>query len=257
MPSLPEGISTAQANAPPAALAGGAFRARAVLGPSVSAAARKNSPASTSCSIFNSRSLWRTRRQPSTGMAAGNTRGRSPHQQLGRSGAGGRGIHLLLLVYLSLHLRLKELGRMIAVIWQDFKGLVWRPRESLEAILTRHSALVSLLLGTLAYYLSTLQLSEILSPSYLGEMTYFLVNFPLAFGRMACTTFLIHLAYRVIVRNQGEWWDLLSMWGYTQVPTIFLAALALVFLVTAPLASRAGAGILWWFSVIGIAFFLS
>jgi signal peptidase I len=146
---------------------------------------------------------------------------------------------------------------MIAVIWQDFKGLVWRPRESLEAILTRHSALVSLLLGTLAYYLSTLQLSEILSPSYLGEMTYFLVNFPLAFGRMACTTFLIHLACRVIVRNQGEWWDLLSMWGYTQVPTIFLAALALVFLVTAPLASRAGAGILWWFSVIGIAFFLS
>ena len=146
---------------------------------------------------------------------------------------------------------------MVAVAWREFKGLLLHPAEVLETILTRHGLLLSLILGMIGYYWSTLQVSELLVPSSLGRQSYFLVGFPMGLGRMALTVLLVHAAYRVIARRQRRWVDLLSLWGYTQLPGIVLSALSLVFSVLAPSASMEEVGILWVLSIVAIALLLS
>ena len=147
--------------------------------------------------------------------------------------------------------------RVIALTWQELKDLVWRPSEALEGILARRGFVVSLLLGGLGYYWSTLQISELLTPSPPGEGAYYLVNFPVALGRMVVTVTLIHLACRLVVRRSGGWWALLSIWGYAQVPAIALSTLAVSSFASAPPVGRAEVWILWLLLVVGLALLLS
>ncbi len=146
---------------------------------------------------------------------------------------------------------------MVAVAWRELKGLVLHPSEVLEGILTRHRLALSLALGMLGYYAGTLQISELLLPPALGGEAYFLVNVPVALGHMALTVLLVHVACRMVVQTEGRWVDLLSLWGYTQVPGIVLTALAAVFFAMIPSASGGEIGILWILLIIGVALFLS
>jgi hypothetical protein len=146
---------------------------------------------------------------------------------------------------------------MIAVAWRELRGLVMHPAEILEEILTEHRFLPSLALGMASYYWSTLQTSEILLPPALGGRAYFLVNFPVSMGRMALTVLLIHLACRLVMRTAQKWWDLLRVWGYTQLPGIVLTALAGVFLAMVSATSETEMRIVWVLIVAGIALFLS
>jgi signal peptidase I len=146
---------------------------------------------------------------------------------------------------------------MRAVAWQEIKGLVLHPSDAVEDILARRRFVVSLTLGAMGYYWSTLQLSELLTPASLGEVAYFLVNFPVALGRMAIAVALIHCACRLVVWRGGEWWDLLSVWGYTQVPTVILSALAVTSIAIAPTAERVEVWVLWLLSIVGLALLLS
>jgi signal peptidase I len=147
--------------------------------------------------------------------------------------------------------------RMIALAWQELKGLVLHPMEALEGVLARHGFVVSLVLGAMGYYWSTLQISELLTPSPLGEVAYFLINCPVALGRMAVAVTLIHLACWFVVRGGGGWRELLSIWGYTQVPTIILTGLAVTSFATAPSPERSEVWLLWLLSVVGLALLLS
>jgi signal peptidase I len=147
--------------------------------------------------------------------------------------------------------------RMSAVAWQEIKSLVLHPSEAVEDILARHRFVVSLALGAMGYYWSTLQLSELLTPASLGEMAYFLVNFPVALGRMIIAVALIHFACRLVVWRGGGWRDLLSVWGYTQVPSVILSALAVTSIAIAPSAERAEVWVLWLVSIVGLALLLS
>src|SRR5687767_5661327 len=108
-----------------------------------------------------------------------------------------------------------------------------QPAEILEELLTEHRFIPSLALGMISYYWSTLQVSEILLPPTIGGRAYFLVNFPVSLARMALTVLLIHLACRLVMRTEERWWELLTLWGYTQLPGIALTALAGIFLATA------------------------
>ena len=146
---------------------------------------------------------------------------------------------------------------MVAVVWQELRGLAIHPTEILEEILTEHRFIPSLALGMISYYWSTLQISEILLPPAMGGRAYFLVNFPVSIGRMALTVLLVHLACRLVVRTGEKWWDLLTVWGYTQLPGIVLTALAGVFLATVSVSSETEVGILWMLIIAGIAFFLA
>ncbi len=146
---------------------------------------------------------------------------------------------------------------MVAVVWQKLSGLVVRPAEILAEILTEHRFIPSLALGMASYYWSTLQISEILLPPAIGGRAYFLVNFPVSMGRMALTVVLIHLACQLIRRTGEKWWDLLTVWGYTQLPGIVLTMLAGVFLATVSVTSETEVGIAWLLIIAGIAFFLS
>lgn len=146
---------------------------------------------------------------------------------------------------------------MVVEVWRVLKGLMVNPSEVLEGILTRQGLWLSLVLGTMGYYRATLQLSETILPVSLGGKAYFLVNFPLALGRMALVVLLIHLASRIIVGRKGQWRDLLSLWGYTQLPAIALTVLAVVFFALTPVASRTDLGNAWLLFSAGIALFLS
>jgi signal peptidase I len=120
-----------------------------------------------------------------------------------------------------------------------------------------HRCIPSLALGMISYYWSTLQVSEILLPPTIGGRAYFLLNFPVSLGHMALTVFLIHLACWLITRTGERWWELLTLWGYTQLPWIVLIALAGLFVVMLSLTAETEAGIVWVFILAGIALFLS
>ena len=146
---------------------------------------------------------------------------------------------------------------MVAVAWQTLKGLAIYPAEILDQRLTGHRFIPSLLLGMISYYWSMLQASEIFLPPALGSYAFSLVNFPVSLGRMVLTVLLIHLACRLVVRTPGTWGDLLTIWGYTQLPWIILTALAGVFVATVSYTAGTEIGLFWVFSIGAIALFLS
>jgi hypothetical protein len=146
---------------------------------------------------------------------------------------------------------------VVAVAWRELKGLVIQPAEILEELLTEHRFIPSLALGMISYYWSTLPISEILLPPYIGGHAYFLVNFLVSLGRMTFTVFLIHLACRLVMRTEETWWELFTLWGYTQVPSIVLTALAGGSLAISSLTSDMEMRILWVLIIVGIALFLS
>jgi signal peptidase I len=146
---------------------------------------------------------------------------------------------------------------VVAVTWRTVKGLAIHPAEVLEQLLTDPRLVSSLVLGMISYYWSMLQVSEILLPPALGGHAYLLVNFPVSLGRMVLTVLLIHLACRLVRRTTERWWDLLTLWGYTQLPWIVLTALAGVFLATVSVTAGTEIGIFWLFIIAGIVVFLS
>ena len=129
---------------------------------------------------------------------------------------------------------------MVVVAWQELKALAFHPSEVLERILVRDGLALSLVLGMIGYYGSTLPLSELLLPTAMGGRAYFLLNFPVRAGRMALTVALIHLACRAIVHGRGRWSELVALWGYTQLPGIVLCALALAYFAMVPIAAETG-----------------
>lgn len=146
---------------------------------------------------------------------------------------------------------------MTAMAWQELKGLMVNPSEVLEGILARQSLALSLALGMISYYWRTLQISEVILPSSLGGWASFLLNFPLALGWMALIVLLIHLAARMVGPGKGRWGDLLSLWGYTQLPAIVLIGLGAAFFATAPMAPWVELGIAWLIPIVGLVLVLS
>jgi hypothetical protein len=143
------------------------------------------------------------------------------------------------------------------VNWRRLKGLALHPPEVLEQLLTEHRWVPSLALGVISYYWSMLQVSEILLPSTIGGHTYLLVNVPVSLARMVLTVLLIHLACRLLTRTTERWGDLLTVWGYTQLPWIVLIGLAGAFLATASVTAGTQVGMFWLFTIAGIVLFLS
>jgi signal peptidase I len=109
----------------------------------------------------------------------------------------------------------------------------------------------------ISYYWSMLQASEILLPPAVGGYAFWLLNFPASMGRMVLTVLVIHLSCKLVVRTQARWWELITVWGYTQLPWIVLTALAVVFLATMSHSTGAQVGLVWAFVIGGMALFLS
>jgi signal peptidase I len=146
---------------------------------------------------------------------------------------------------------------VVAVAWRKLGGLVTHPAEILEDFLMEHRFIPSLALGMISYYWSTLQVSEILLPPTIGGRSYFLINLPVSLGHMALTVLLIHLACWLVIGTGEKWRDLLTLWGYTQLPWIVLIALTGLFLLTPFRTAETEAGIVWVFILAGVALFLS
>jgi signal peptidase I len=146
---------------------------------------------------------------------------------------------------------------VLAVAWQTLKGLAIHPGEVLDQRLTEHRCIPSLILGMISYYWSMLQASEILLPPAIGGHAFLLVNFPVSLGRMVLTVLLIHFSCKLVMRTRARWWELITVWGYTQLPWIVLTALAGVFLVTVSHTAGTEIGLFWVFVIAGIALFLS
>jgi signal peptidase I len=146
---------------------------------------------------------------------------------------------------------------VLAVAWQTLRGLAIHPAEVLDQRLTEHRCIPSLVLGMISYYWSMLQASEILLPPAIGGHAFLLVNFPVSLGRMVLTVLLIHLSCKLVIRTRARWWELITVWGYTQLPWIVLTALAGVFLATVSHTAGTEIGLFWVFVVAGIALFLS
>jgi signal peptidase I len=146
---------------------------------------------------------------------------------------------------------------VLAVAWQTLKGLAIYPGEVLDQRLTEHRCIPSLVLGMISYYWSMLQASEILLPPAIGGHAFLLVNFPVSLGRMVLTVLLIHLSCKLVIRTRARWWELITVWGYTQLPWIVLTALAGVFLATVSHTAGTEVGLFWVFVIAGIALFLS
>jgi signal peptidase I len=146
---------------------------------------------------------------------------------------------------------------VLAVAWHTLKGLALHPAEVLDQRLTEQRYIPSLVLGMISYYWSMLQASEILLPPALAGHAFWLVNFPVSLGRMVLTVLLIHLSCKLVIRTRARWWELITVWGYTQLPWIVLTALAGVFLATVSHAAGTGVGLFWVFAIAGIALFLS
>jgi signal peptidase I len=144
-----------------------------------------------------------------------------------------------------------------AAVWQTLKELAMRPAEILDQRLTEHRFMPSLVLGTMSYYWSMLQASEILLPPAVGGYAFWLVNVPLSLGRMVLTVVLIHLACKLVTRTGVRWWELITVWGYTQLPWIVLTAVAGLFLATVSHVSATEIGLVWVFIIAGMALFLS
>ena len=141
--------------------------------------------------------------------------------------------------------------------WSTLKGLAIYPAEALEQLLMEHRLVSSLILGMISYYWGMLQVSELLVPPAVGGAAYLLLNLPVSLGRMVLTVLLIHLACRLVIRTTERWWELLTLWGYTQLPWIVLTALAVVFLATVSVTAGTEIGILWLCVIVGIVLFLS
>jgi hypothetical protein len=131
------------------------------------------------------------------------------------------------------------------------------PAEVLDQRLTEQRYIPSLILGMISYYWSMLQASEILLPPALAGHAFWLVNFPVSLGRMVLTVLLIHLSCKLVMRTRARWWELITVWGYTQLPWIVLIALAGVFLATVSHTARTEVGLFWVFVIAGLALFLS
>lgn len=142
---------------------------------------------------------------------------------------------------------------MVAVAWQEFKELVCRPAEVFEGVLVGPHWALSLTLGTISYYVGTLQISELLLPRPLGGRAYFLLNVPIALARMALLVLLLHLVARLFSHGIGRWRDLLALWGYTQLPQIALTLLAVAFFAIGASASRMSSAIIWGLLIGAIA----
>jgi len=74
---------------------------------------------------------------------------------------------------------------------------------------------------------------------------------------MAFTVLLIHFACWLVMRTGEQWWALLPLWGYTQLPSIVLIALAGGGLATVSVISETEVRIVWMLIIAGIALFLS
>jgi signal peptidase I len=142
---------------------------------------------------------------------------------------------------------------MVAVAWQELKDLVWRPTEVFEGVLVGQHWALSLMLGMISYYVGTLQISELLLPRHLGGQAYFLLNVPLALGRMALLVLLLHLVARLFSHGTGRWRDLMALWGYTQLPHIALTIIAVAFFAIGASVSRMSSAILWGVLIGAIA----
>jgi signal peptidase I len=144
-----------------------------------------------------------------------------------------------------------------AVTWETLKGLAVHPAEVLEQRLIQQRFMPSLLLGVISYYWSMLQASEILLPPTTGGSAFWLVNFPVSLGRMLLTIMLIHVACKLVTRTQVKWWELSTVWGYTQLPWIVLTALAGMFLATVSQTAGTEVGLFGVFVIAGMALFLT
>jgi signal peptidase I len=145
---------------------------------------------------------------------------------------------------------------MATVAVRKLRALVTHPVEILEDLLLEHRFIPSLTLGMISYYWSTLQISEILLPPSLGGRSYFLLNLLVSLGHLILTVLLIHLACWLVTRTQGGCSEILTLWGYTQLPWIILIALVGLSIVVHSLTAATEAGIVWVFSLAGAAFFL-
>jgi signal peptidase I len=74
---------------------------------------------------------------------------------------------------------------------------------------------------------------------------------------MVLTVLLIHLACKLVTRTPVRWWELLTVWGYTQLPWIVLTALTGIFLATVSHTAGTEVGLFWVFVIAGLALFLS
>jgi signal peptidase I len=146
---------------------------------------------------------------------------------------------------------------VLAIAWQTLKGLAVQPTEVLDQRLAEHRFIPSLVLGMISYYWSMLQASEILLPPAVGGYAFWLLNFPVSLGRMVLTVLVIHLSCKLVVRTRARWWELATVWGYTQLPWIVLTALAGVFLATMSHSTGTEVGLVWAFVIAGMALFLS
>jgi signal peptidase I len=79
----------------------------------------------------------------------------------------------------------------------------------------------------------------------------------MALGYMALLVLLLHLVARLFSRGRGGWRDLLSLWGYTQVPQTALTALALAFFSIATPVSWMSSTVVWGLLIGAIALLLS
>jgi signal peptidase I len=146
---------------------------------------------------------------------------------------------------------------VLALTWQTLKELAIHPAEVLDQRLTEHRFIPSLVLGMISYYWSMLQASELLLPPAIGGYAFWLVNFPVSLGRMVLTVLLIHLACKLVTRTRARWWELITVWGYTQLPWIVLTALVGVCLATVSHTAGTEVGLFWLFVIAGTALFLS
>lgn len=130
-------------------------------------------------------------------------------------------------------------------VWRGPIRLLTTPRETLEGLLARRILAGSVALGAAGYYWRTLQVSELLFAPALGGIVSFVLNGLVAVGWMALLVFLIHLACRLVGHRQGRWRDLFLLWGYTQVPAIILAVLAMAVIGFLPPTWRFDLDITW------------
>jgi signal peptidase I len=131
------------------------------------------------------------------------------------------------------------------------------PAEALDQRLMQHRFMPSLVLGTISYYWSMLQASEVLLPPALGGYAFWLVNFPVSLGRMVLTVLLIHLACKLVTPTAARWWELITVWGYTQLPWIVLTVLTGVFLATASRTAGTQVGVFGVIVIAGMSLSLS
>ena len=145
----------------------------------------------------------------------------------------------------------------MTAVWEDLKGLITNPRDTLEGILARQTLILSMVLGAAGYYWRTLQISELLFAPAGGMVAFLAANCLIALGWMLLLVFLIHLACRLVGHKKGRWRDLFLVWGYTQVPTITVTVVTVAFFALVPRMWERSFEIAWGAPALAVTLLLS